>query len=256
MWREQVAGRDVLRELARRDLLLRYQHAWLGVGWALSGPLVNLAVFTAVVGPVAGLEAGAPYPLWAAAGLLPWTLLASSIRFAATSLSSNPALVGKIWFPREALPLATVLVALVDFLVGNVLLVALLGYYGVAPSLTWIYLPAVLAVELAFVAGSALLIALATLFWRDVRFALEIVLTAWMFATPVVIPTDRLTGPVATVLEFNPMAAILDAWRATLLRGEAPDTVTFPLVTLFAVGWLLAAWWIFHRAEPGFAERL
>ncbi len=256
MWREQVAGRDVLRELARRDLLLRYQHAWLGVGWALSGPLVNLGIFTTVVAPVAGLETGVPYALWAAVGLLPWTLLASSIRFAATSLSSNPALVGKIWFPREALPLATVLVALVDFLVANVLLVALLGFHGVAPSLAWIYVPVVLAVELAFVAGSALLIAMATLFWRDVRFALEIVLTAWMFASPVVIPTDRLSGPVARVLEYNPMAPILDAWRATLLRGEAPDTYAFLAVTLFSIGWFLGAWWIFHRAEPGFAERL
>jgi len=256
LFREQREFRELLWAIIRRDLALRYRNAVMGFGWAVCLPLLHMLIFTVIFTRVARLETGFPYPLYAFAGLLPWSLLASSLRFGATSLTLNPNLVTKVYFPREILPFASVLVALVDFAVASCLLVALMFWYGYPATPALLFLPLLLLVQLAFAAALALLVAIANLFYADVKYILELGITVWMLATSVVYPVERVGGTLGSLLAFNPMTPIIDAWRSVLLRGELPPAAPFAGVAVFSVVLLMLSWLSFHRAEFRFAEEL
>ncbi|HVF40404.1 MAG TPA: ABC transporter permease [Gemmatimonadaceae bacterium] len=256
MLRELVEFRELLRAIVRRDLVLRYHNSVLGFGWAIAMPALYMVIFTVVFTRVAPLATDIPYPIYAYAGLLPWNLFASAQRFSAISLTVNPHLVTKVYFPREILPFAAVIVALFDFLVASILMAALMAYYDVGVTTAVFFLPVVLLVQLAFTAGVALLVAMANLFYADVKYVLELLLTLWMFATSVVYPIDNVGGTAGRILALNPMTPIVDAYRSVLLRGELPPSGPFIAVAIVAVLTLGVGWYTFHRAEFRLAEEL
>jgi ABC-type polysaccharide/polyol phosphate export permease len=149
-----------------------------------------------------------PYPVYAYLGLLAWNFSASSLRFAITSLTGNSNLVSKVYFPREIFPFSAVGVSLIDTVVGASLLVAMLIYYGISPGWPIVLLPLILAVHVALTAGIALLLAMAHLFFRDVKYVFDIVLNVGMFATSVVYPVERMGGTLGAVLSLNPLTTI------------------------------------------------
>ena len=254
--REQLRYRELLYQMTVRDLLIRYKQTVMGVAWALIAPVTQTLVFTVIFTRVAPLETDVPYPLYALSGLLPWTFFASSLRFGLTSLTTNAMLVGKVYFPREIFPVSAVLVSLVDFAIASVVLAGMMVYYGVPPSGTIWLLPIVLAVHVAFTTGLALLLSMCNLFYRDVKYIIDLALLFWMFATSVVYPTELVGGRLSTVLALNPMTPIIDGYRAVLLTGESPLTGGFLLAALLAVLTLAFGWAAFHRAEARFAEVL
>lgn len=253
---EQYTFRELLYQMTRRDLLLRYKQTVMGFGWAIMMPLVNTAVFSVIFTRVAPIEMTMPYPLFAFCGLLAWNFTASSLRFAVTSLTANASLVTKVYFPREIFPLSAVLVSLVDFAVGSLALMALMIYYQVAPTTAIAALPWVLLVHVMFTLSAALLIAMANLFYRDVKYLFELLLTVWMFMSAVLYPVDRVGGLTGTIMALNPMTPILEAYRDVILRGRTPDPASFLITTGVAALMLLVAWVIFHRAEYEFAENV
>src|SRR5713226_3745813 len=127
---EQFTYRDLLVQMTKRDLLLRYKQTFMGFGWAIFMPLVNTAVFSVIFTRVAPIATDVPYPVFAYCGLCAWNFLASSLRFAVNSLTSNANLVSKVFFPREIFPVSSTLVSLVDFGVSSVVLVVMMAYYG------------------------------------------------------------------------------------------------------------------------------
>lgn len=254
--REQLDFRELLWAITRRDLALRYRNAVMGFGWAVAVPLLHMLVFSLIFTRVVPLDTDVPYPLFAFCGLLPWNLFASSLRFGATSLTVNPHLVTKVYFPREVLPFSTVLVSLVDFAVASSLLALLMIYYGYGLTLAALALPVVLVVQLAFTAALTLLVAMATLFYADVKYVLELGITVWMLATSVVYPIERVGGVLGTLLSLNPMTPIIDAYRSVLLRGELPPAGPFVAVSVVSALALFASWLVFHGAEFRFAEEL
>lgn len=256
MFREQLDYRELLLSVTRRDLILRYEHSLLGIGWAVLMPLSHMLIFSVIFTRVAPLDTGLPYPIFVYAGLLPWNMFGSALRFSTTSLTSNSELVTKVYFPREILPASAVLVALVDFAVASTILAGLMIYYGVGVSWTVFFLPVVVVVQVAFTAGVALLVAMANLFFRDVKYLFEVLLTIWMFATPVVYPVERIGGSLGAVLALNPMTPIIDAYRSVLLLGELPKATGFAAVTLLSFALLCVSWLSFHRAEFRFAEEI
>jgi ABC-type polysaccharide/polyol phosphate export permease len=252
---EQRVYRELLYQMTRRDLLLRYKQTAIGFGWAVFMPLVNTAVFSMIFMKVAPVSTGLPYPLFAYCGLLAWNFSAASLRFGVNSLTSNVSLVTKVYFPREIFPVSAVLVSLVDFAVGSIVLVAMMAYYGIAPGWPILLLPVVVAVHVAFTAAVALVLAMANLFYRDVKYLFEVAITVWMFATSVVYPLDLVGGHLRLLLALNPMTPIIDAYRSVLLRSELPP----PAFAVTAIGALVAAAWaavVFHRAEYQFAENI
>jgi lipopolysaccharide transport system permease protein len=252
---EQIDYRELLMQMTRRDLLLRYKQSVMGFGWAILMPLVNTAVFSVVFMRVAPLDVGMPYPLFAFCGLVVWNFFAASLRFSVTSLTSNPNLVTKVFFPREIFPFSAVIVAFVDFAVASLVLVGLMFYYRVGPGAAVVYLPFVILAHVCFTVAIALLLAMGNLFYRDVKYLFEVVITVWMFVTSVVYPIGRVGGRLGILLSLNPMTPLLDGYRRVLLDGRAPGaafTVSFAAsVVLLAISWIA-----FHRAEFRFAEHI
>lgn len=253
---EQIEYRELLVQMTRRDLLLRYKQTVMGFGWAVFMPIVNTIIFTIVFTRVAPIETGLPYPLYAFCGLLAWNFTASSLRFAVVSLTGNANLVSKIYFPREVFPFSAVIVALVDTAIASIVLIGLMAWYGTGLNWTVLLLPAVIIVHVTFTAALALMLAMGHLFYRDVKYLFDILLNVAMFATSVVYPVDQIGGIVGQVLALNPVTAIIDAYRAVLLRGTLPDAGPFMASAALSVILLLAAWAIFHRGELTFAENI
>ena len=256
MVQELIDYRELLAEMTKRDLLLRYKQTIMGFGWAVFMPLINTVIFSVIFTRVAPLDTGVAYPLFAYCGLLAWNFTASALRFSVNSLVSNMNLVTKIYFPRELFPLAAMLVGVVDLLVGSLILVGLMVYYGVGPSLSLVWLPVVLLVQMAFTLGVGLLLAMANLFYRDVKYLFEVAITVWMFATSVVYPISRLGGKLETLALLNPMTPVIDGYRNIILFHRSPFNAAFGAATTISVIVLAVSWVVFHRAEFRFAENV
>lgn len=253
---EQGKYRELLYQMVRRDLLIRYKQSVMGFGWAVFMPIVNTVVFSVVFMRLAPIDVGMPYPLFAFTGLLMWNLTAMALRFSTVSLTGNTSLVTKIYFPREIFPFSAVIVAAVDTAVGGILLAGFMAYFGVVPNAAILFLPVVLLVHVMFTAGLGLILAMSNLFYRDVKYLFEVAITAWMFGTSVVYPLRDVEGWLAVLLRFNPMTPIIDAYRSVLLLGQLPPAEPFLIVAgvamaVFGIGWLK-----FHRSEFQFAENV
>ena len=253
MARELSSSRELLRSMIERDVLARYKQSFLGIGWAILVPTVSMLVFTLVFTEIAPLETEIAYPIYAYAGLLPWTFFASSLRGATLSLAAQPNLVTKVAFPRAVLPVAATATAFVDFLAASSVLAVLMLLYGVSPAWTVLLVPLVVLVQVAFTLGLGLMLAAAHLFYRDVGYLVTTLLGLWMFATAVVYPVDGVSGALGAVLAWNPMTPIIEAYRRVLLYGLLPD-VRFAVTAAVSLVLLAVGWWVFQRLEPRFAE--
>lgn len=256
MFREQFEFRELLVRMTARDLLLRYKQTAMGFAWALLTPLTNTLIFSVIFMRVAPLDTPVPYPAFVFCGMLAWNFTASALRFAVTSLTANTTLVTKIYFPREIFPFSAVAVSLVDMAVASSVLVAIMAYYRVSPGPTLLLLPAIVAVQALFTLAIALFLAMANLFYRDVKYLFELFLTVWMFASAIVYPIDAVGGGLfALVIRLNPMTAVVEAYRRVILYGMAPD-VSFAWVAVLTLVLLPVVWLTFHRSEFTFAERI
>jgi lipopolysaccharide transport system permease protein len=254
--REQRDFNELLIQMARRDLLLRYKQTVMGFGWAVFMPLINTAIFSIIFMRVAPVHTGAPYPVFAYCGLLTWNFFASATRFSVNSLTANTNLVTKVYFPREIFPFSAVLVSLADLFVGSVVLAAMMFHYGIAVSPAIALLPAIVAIQVAFTAGVALLLAMGNLFYRDVKYLFEVLITVWMFATSVLYPTNLVGGTAGRLLMLNPLTPIIDAYRDVLLFGRVPPPGPLTYAATVSAVTLVVAWLVFHRSEFAFAENI
>lgn len=255
MFREQFEYRELLKQMTARDLLLRYKQTVMGVGWAIFMPLVNTAVFSVIFARVTSVDTPVPYPLFAYTGLWVWNFFAASLRFSVASLTSNANLISKVYFPREIFPFSCLLVCLVDFAVGALVLAALLIWYQVPLGFNVAWLPLVVAVHVIFTAAVSLLLSMSNLFYRDVKYLFEVVISMWMFATSVVYPVNRIGGTLGIVLGLNPMTMIVDSYRNVLLLNNPPPP-SLAVAAMISITSLTFAWLFFHRSEFQFAERV
>jgi lipopolysaccharide transport system permease protein len=255
MMAEQVEYRELLRQMIVRDLLLRYKQTIMGFGWAVFMPLLNTAIFSVIFTSIAPVQTPVPYPVFAYCGLWIWNFFASALRFSVVSLTTNANLVSKIYFPREIFPFSAIFVCLVDFAVGSIVLVALMIWYHVPVGLSLLWLPAIVTVQIVFTAAIALLLSMANLFYRDVKYLFEVVIAVWMFAAPVVYPVERLGGALGTIVRLNPMTPIIEAYRAAILLNTAPPPA-FGAAAAGAFALFAIAWVVFHRLEFQFAESI
>lgn len=253
---EQVEYRDLMYQMTKRDLLLRYKQTAMGFGWAVFMPLLNTAIFSVIFTRVAPIDPGVPYPLFAFCGLWSWNFFASALKFSVNSLTGNTNLVTKVYFPREIFPMSAVIVSLVDFMVASLVLVGMMAYYHVAPTITIVALPLVVLLQVLFTTAMALLLAMWNLFYRDVKYVFEVVVIVWMFATSVVYPVDLVGGHLGTLMRLNPMTTIVEAYRQVLLLGQWPATGPMLAVAAFSILFLGVAWLRFHRSEFQFAENI
>jgi lipopolysaccharide transport system permease protein len=216
-----------------------------------------MLIFTVVFSYVVRVPTGdIPYPLFSYAGLLPWTLLSTSISFASASLISNMNLVSKIYFPREILPLASIGAALFDFVIATVVFVVLVLFYQVPLHLTLLWLPLLLVLQILLMVGVSLGAAAVIVFFRDVRFVVPLALQLWLYATPVIYPTSLVPERWRFLYMLNPMAALVTAYRRVILEGLPPEWLSLGVASATILVILLAGYGLFKRTERLFADMI
>ena len=247
--------RELLFFLVWRDVKIRYKQTALGAAWAVLQPFFTMVVFSIVFGRLAGLPSdGVPYPVFTYSALLPWQLFAFALGESSNSLVAHQRLISKVYFPRLIIPLSSVGVGLVDFSVSFVVLLGLMAYYGIAPTLAMWTVPfwALLAVSSAL--GVGLWLSALNVKYRDVRYTLPFVTQIWMFASPVAYASSLVPDAWRPFYALNPMVGVIDGFRWALLGTADPPLVTL-VVSLGAVSTLLLTGLIyFRRTERTFAD--
>jgi ABC-type polysaccharide/polyol phosphate export permease len=254
--REVWRARELVRTLAERDFRVRYKQAVLGFAWTLLTPFALMVVFTIFFQRVANVDTGgAPYPLFAYLGLLPWTFFSTSVSNGGQSLIVNSQLINKVYCPREVFPLASTAVAAVDTAISVLMLCLLFVLTGFMPKATTVWLPVMLAVQVGFTFGLTLLTSAAVVYFRDLRHVLPILLQLGLFATPVAYAMDVVPENLRVLYSAaNPLAPVIDGYRRTVLYGLPPNWELLVPGAVTAVVLLIFGYLIFKRLEPGFAD--
>lgn len=248
------AYRELLYFLTWRDVKVRYKQTLMGVAWVVIQPLATMLIFTFVFQRIARLDSGAiPYPLFAYSGLLLWAFFAGAVSAGTNSLISNTSLVTKVYFPRAFIPAAAVGAGLVDLAVGSVLMAGLAAYYGVRVTWALLLLPVFVALAAMLALAVGMLASALTVKYRDLRHALPFLLQFWMFASPVIYPSEAVPERWRWLLTLNPLAGVLEGFRASL-AGLRIDW-TLAAVPFFVAPILLAlAFYVFRKLEDTFAD--
>jgi homopolymeric O-antigen transport system permease protein len=253
--REFAGAYELLYFLILRNLKLRYKQTALGAAWAVLQPLLTMAVFTVVFGRLARLGSdGLPYPVFALAALVPWTYFANALTQASTSLVDQHQLLTKVYFPRLLLPLAAVMGGLVDLVISFVLLLVMLAWYGITPSVRLLAVPAftLLAVASAFAPG--IWLAALNVRYRDVRYVIPFLVQIWLFATPVAYSTTLVPERWRAVYALNPMVAVVDGFRWMVAPAAQVPTTGIAIAVGTVALVLTAGLFFFRRVERTFAD--
>jgi homopolymeric O-antigen transport system permease protein len=257
--RELWRYRELLFFLCWRDVKIRYKQTVLGATWAVLQPALLMVVFTVFFSRLGGLSSGdIPYPLFAFAGLLPWTFFASAVTNAGSSVVGSERLITKIYFPRLAIPFAAVGAAVVDFLCAMALLAVLMAVYGYAPTWNLLAAPVIFAVIVLMAAGIGTWLAALNVAYRDFRYVIPFLVQVGMFATPTIYMQPAAgaeTGSVQWCLALNPMTPLIAGFRASVLGGEIAwgpiGLAAGSAALVFTAGTLY-----FRRVEDGFADQI
>lgn len=247
--------RELLYFLIWRDIKVRYKQTALGAAWAIIQPLMTMFVFSVFFGGLAKIPSdGIPYPIFAFVALVPWTFFANGLNQASNSLVGSAHLITKVYFPRLIVPLASVLSSIVDFLIGFVVLIGMMFFYGIVPTVNALWLPLFLLLALVTALGVGLWLSALNVKYRDVRYLLGFVTQIWMFATPIAYPSSMLPEPWRTVYGLNPMAGVVEGFRWALLGSNgAPGPIIAVSATAASVILVTGAFY-FRRMEKTFAD--
>ncbi len=253
--RELWASRELIYFLTWRDVKVRYKQTVMGAAWAVFQPVLMMVVFSLFFGKLAGIPSeGIPYPIFSYCGLLPWTFFAQGLSQASNSLVGGAHLVTKVYFPRSIIPLSAVLVGLVDFALAFLVLVAMMVYYGISPGLDIIWLPGFLLLSLITSLGAGLWLSALNVRYRDVRYTIPFLTQIGMFATPVIYPSTLLHGSWRVLLGLNPMTAVVEGFRWTLLRVGRPPGAMLGVSVVVALALLVSGALYFRKVERTFAD--
>jgi lipopolysaccharide transport system permease protein len=252
LWR----ARDLLYFLAWRDVKVRYKQTVLGAAWAVLQPALMMVVFTLFFSRMAGMSSGEiPYPLFAYAGLLPWTFFTTAVASAGNSVIGSERIITKVYFPRLAIPFAAVAAAVVDFLIAVGLLAGMMVWYGTAPGpFFWLALLIFASITLGALGVGTMLAAL-NVSYRDFRYVIPFLLQLWMFATPSIYMQANAPrgGALGVALKLNPMTGLIEAFRASVLGGPIPWGALL-MSSLCSAVLFVAGCLYFRKAEDKFAD--
>jgi lipopolysaccharide transport system permease protein len=247
--------RELLFFFAWRDIKVRYRQTLMGVLWAIIQPFLTMVIFSLFFGRLANIPSdGVPYPVFSFAALVPWTFFANALTQASNSLVMSGNMLKKIYFPRLALPIATVLAGVVDFVLAFIVLLGIMLYYGLVPTANIIWLPLFALLALITSIGVSLWLAAMNVQFRDVRYTIPFLTQAWLFVTPIAYPSSLLPDRLRIVYGLNPMAGVVEGFRWALL---GTDTAPGPMLIVsiaVALTLLVSGAFYFRRMEQSFAD--
>jgi len=256
-WLDLWRYRELFQVLAWRDLSVRYKQTVIGVLWALIRPLLTMLIFTIIFGRIAKLptDGDVPYALLVFAGILPWTFFSTGLSESSNSLINNTGLITKVYFPRMIVPIATIVVAFVDFLISFAILLLLMGWYHFLPDWRIFVLPAFILLTFFASAGPALWMTALNVRYRDFRYVLPFVVQLGLYVSPVGFSISVVPQQWRLLYSLNPMVGVIDGFRWCLLRGQSDLYPAGLLVSVAVIAFLL---WLgihqFRKTERSFAD--
>jgi lipopolysaccharide transport system permease protein len=247
--------RDLLWMWTVRDIKVRYKQSVLGAAWAILQPLSLMLIFNVIFSYFVRVPTdNIPYPIFSYTALLPWTTFAASVTFAVPSLVTNMNLVTKIYFPREILPMSSVIAGLIDFMIAALVFAGMLVYYRIPVYGTLILLPVLLAIQMLLTLGVVLFASAVNVFYRDIRFVVPLAVQLWMYLTPVIYPATLIPERFRNLYMLNPMAGLIEAYRTIALKGAWPDWTHLGLAALISLIVFVVGYSYFKRVEWQFAD--
>lgn len=248
------AYRELLYFLTWREIKVRYKQTVLGFAWAIIQPFMMMIVFTLFFGILAKVPSeGIPYPLFNYAALLPWTLFAEGIHRSSMSMVANVNLIQKVYCPRLVMPLSGILSPLVDFAIAFTILIGMMFYYGYAPTVNVLWLPAFIILAVMTALGVGLWLSAINVKYRDVRYVIPFLVQLWLFASPVVYASSLLPERFQVIYGLNPMAGVIEGFRWALLGTEPPGSL-IAVSVIMVVALLISGAFYFRRSEKTFAD--
>jgi lipopolysaccharide transport system permease protein len=253
-FREVALYRELLGFLVWRDIKIRYRQTVLGGLWAVLQPLIAMLIFTFVFNRLAGVKSdGPPYPLFAFAGLAPWTFFSNSVSQSSNSLVGNQQLVSKVYFPRIFIPLGAVGALLLDLVFSLILLAVLMIYYRWPISAALFELPLFIAGAVLFASGAGLILSALNVSFRDIKYAVPFLIQMGIFVTPVIYPMRYIPGRWQMLMGLNPMAGVVIGFRHALLGSAASWSLMGLSLAMSVLSFILGLY-IFRRMESRFAD--
>jgi lipopolysaccharide transport system permease protein len=248
--------RELIFFLTWRDIKVRYKQSILGAGWAILKPLISMIVFYIIFSRLAKIPTdGAPGPVFYFAGLLPWVLFQDGVTKASGSLVTGSNLITKVYFPRVAIPLSSVLAGLLDFGLAFLVLVGLMVFYGVTPTPSVWTLPIFLVLAMVTAVGVGLWLSALNVTYRDVGYITPFILLAWLYASPVVYSSTLIPeGGWQLLYALNPMAGVVQGFRWAMLGVGAPPSGFLAISAAVALMLLISGFLYFRRVERTFAD--
>jgi len=247
--------RELLYFLIWRDIKIRYKQTALGASWAIIQPVLTMVVFSLFFGKLGKIPSdGIPYPIFAFAALVPWTFFTNGLTQGANSMVGSASLIKKVYFPRLAIPVAAVASGVVDFALAFGVLLLMMLYYGIAPTVNIVWLPAFLLLALVTSLGVSLWLSAMNVEYRDIKYVVPFLTQFWLFATPIAYPSSLLSEPWRTVYAINPMVGVVEGFRWALLGSGTKPGAMIAVSSGAALIILLSGAYYFRRMERTFAD--
>ncbi len=255
-WRDLWKFRGLFYFLSWRDILVRYKQTVIGVLWSVIRPLMTMVVFTIIFGNLAKLPSnGFPYALLVVTGMLPWQFFVNSLSESSNSLISNASLLSKVYFPRIIIPISSVVVSFIDFLISFVIMIGLMVWYKFIPSAHILFLP-LFILQAAFVSiGLGLLFSSLNVAYRDFRYIVPFIIQFGLYISPVGFQSTVIPEKYRILYAFNPMVGVIDGFRWCILGSQASIDSTMMIISvvvsifLFLIGFVY-----FRKMEKSFAD--
>jgi lipopolysaccharide transport system permease protein len=250
--------RELLYTLALRDVKVRYKQTVLGAAWAVIQPMMTMIVFSLFFGKLAQIPSdGIPYPIFAYAALVPWTFFATSLQKSALSLVSNANMIRRIYFPRLMLPLSAVISSVVDFLIAFGVLLGMMAFYGIAPTVNVVWLIPLTHLAIITVTCAGLWMTAVNAMYRDVTHIAPFIIQLWLFITPIAYPSSLIEDDLLrTVYSLNPMVGVIEGYRWALLGADTQPGAMVIASTVVALLMLFSGLLYFQRVESTLADTI
>lgn len=253
--RELHRYRELLLMWTDRELRIRYKQSVLGAAWAILQPLCLMLALTLVFSYFAPMPSdGVPYPIFSYTALLPWTFLATAISLSVPSMIGNLQLITKIYFPREILPLAGIVVAFVDFLFASIVFAGLFWYFELPLTWSMLWIPPLLLLQTVLILGVVFWTAALVVRYRDLRFVVPLGVQLWMYASPIIYPMSAVPDRLRPVYALNPMAGLIEGYRRVVLHGAAPELNALVPAVIVSLILLAGGYAFFKSSESEFAD--
>jgi len=247
--------RDLLYFLVMRDIKVKYKQTVLGGLWAIIQPFFTMVVFTLFFGKLAKMPSdGIPYPIFTYAALVPWAYFAHCIAGSGNSLISNTNLISKVYFPRLIIPAAPVLAGLLDFCIAFVVLIGMMFYYQMYPTLSALFLPLLLAMMMMSAGGVGMILGALNAKYRDIGYTIPFIVQLWMFASPIVYPASIVPEKYRLFYALNPMVGVIEGFRWALLGTIGFPTSMITISGIVSCALLLLGVFYFKQTERFFAD--